>query len=79
MKTKDFAKSVDSLPKSQKMAILEVIDTKVENDMKEVLYELKGTKEAINAELKSMNSRITTLYWLIGALGLLISILKIMA
>ena len=77
MKTTDFAKSIDGLPKKEKMAILEVIDTKVEDDMKEVLYELKGTKEAINAELKSMNSRITTLYWLIGALGLLISILKV--
>lgn len=65
MKTVEIAKHIENLPKDEKNAILAIIDLKVENDMDKVM-----------SKLDSMNSRITTLYWLIGLLGLLMSVLK---
>lgn len=62
MKTKDFAEQVENLPKKHKMAILGIIDLKVENDMEKVLHKL----DAIKTE---MNTRFSVLYWLIGALA----------
>lgn len=65
MKTVEIAKHIENLPESEKNAILAIIDLKVENDMDKVM-----------SKLDSMNTRITTLYWLIGLLGLLMSVLK---
>ena len=62
MKTKDFAEQVESLPKKHKMAILGIIDLKVENDMEKVLHKLDAMKT-------EMNTRFSVLYWLIGALA----------
>jgi len=55
MKTKDFAEQVESLPKKHKMAILGIIDLKVENDMEKVLHKLDAMKT-------EMNTRFSVLY-----------------
>jgi len=76
MKTKDFAEQVANLPEKQKMAILGIIDLKVENDMDKVLHRLDGIRAEMKAEMKAMENRISVLYWLIGALAVLMSIYK---
>ena len=43
------------LPADQKKAILQLIDSKINNDMKEVI-----------AELRSLKKEIKTVYWVIG-------------
>ncbi|WP_127023576.1 hypothetical protein [Flagellimonas beolgyonensis] len=65
MKTKDFAEQVESLPKKHKMAILGIIDAKVETDMEKIMH-----------KLDAMDTKISVLYWLIGALAVLMSIYK---
>ena len=69
MRASQFAEQLENLPKDQKMAILGIIDLKVENDMEKVLHKLDSMEN-------SMNARITVLYWLIGALGIFLSVLK---
>ena len=76
MKTSQFAEQLENLPKDQKMAILGIIDLKVENDMEKVLHKLDSMEKSINSRFESMDTRITVLYWLIGALGVFLSVLK---
>lgn len=76
MKTKDFAEQVENLPKNHKMAILGIIDLKTDNDMDKVLQRLDGIQAEMRAEMKAMENRISVLYWLIGALAVLMSIYK---
>lgn len=64
MKSTDFAKSIENLPKKEKMAILEVIDFKVASEMKEVL-----------AELRAMNTKFNVLIVMIGLITLAITII----
>ena len=76
MKTSQFAEQLENLPKDQKMAILAIIDLKVENDMEKVLHKLDSMEKSMNSRFESMDTRITVLYWLIGALGVFLSVLK---
>ncbi|WP_375334488.1 hypothetical protein [Flagellimonas sp. C4] len=62
MKTTELAEQVDNLPKKQKMAILGIIDLKVENDMEKVLH-----------KLDTMGNKISVIYWLIGALAVFLT------
>tara|TARA_R100000789_G_C2901686_1_gene120562 strand:+ start:265 stop:495 length:231 start_codon:yes stop_codon:yes gene_type:complete len=62
MKTTELAEQVNDLPKKQKMAILGIIDLKVENDMEKVLHKLDAMKT-------EMSTRFSVLYWLIGAIA----------
>ena len=48
-----------SLPIDQKKAVLQLIDTKINNDMKEVIAEIKQLKSQIHNEIK-------VVYWVIG-------------
>ena len=48
-----------SLPIDQKKAVLQLIDTKINTDMKEVIAEIKQLKSQIHNEIK-------VVYWVIG-------------
>ena len=57
-----------------KNAILQLIDLKTDNDMKEILTKMDGfnqrmenIKTEMQAEMKSFNKEIKILYWVIGA------------
>ncbi|WP_421805737.1 hypothetical protein [Flagellimonas sp.] len=76
MKTKDFAEQVENLPKEQKMAILGIIDLKVDNDMEKVLQRIDSMNAEMKAEMRTMENKISVLYWLIGALAVLMSIYR---
>lgn len=58
MKTSDLAKNIENLPKKHKMAILHIVDQKVSNDMKEVLYEIKSMKETFNSRMSSLEDKL---------------------
>lgn len=76
MKTKDFAEQVKHLPEKEKLAILGIIDLKVENDMEKVLQRIDSMKAEMKAEMRTMDNKISVLYWLIGALAVLMSIYR---
>ncbi|PCE66649.1 hypothetical protein [Sediminicola luteus] len=73
MKMTEFAKSIGNLPKKEKLAILEIIDLKVDSDMDRVLDRL----DTINSRIDRLDS---SLKWSIGIgftlLGILITILN---
>ncbi len=64
---------IKNLPSKEKKAILGLIDIKVSNDMKEVLAELKSTREILENRLSTTN-RIVTIAFTV--LGILIGLLK---
>jgi len=69
MNLSDVSNEVEKLEKKSKNAILALIDIKTTSDMDKVLNKLDAME-------KSLNTRITTLYWLVGALSLLMSVYK---
>lgn len=61
----------DQLDEKNKKAILDVINLKVEDDMKDVLTKMDNMFAKIDSRFEHMESRISTVYWVIGlAVGL---------
>ncbi|MBS1663404.1 MAG: hypothetical protein JST68_20345 [Bacteroidetes bacterium] len=62
-----------SLPSDQKKAILQLIDAKINNDMKEVIAEIKRLEskteakfQIVNDKLINVSNEIKTVYWVVG-------------
>ena len=62
-----------SLPADQKKAMLQLIDVKINNDMKEVIAELKQlegkiqlTQDKIQMTHDKLSNEIKIVYWVIG-------------
>ncbi|WP_291960134.1 hypothetical protein [Maribacter sp.] len=78
MELTKIAEQIKDLPNKEKMAILELIDIKVSSDMKEVIQEIKLTRESYERQMasleKRMNSQTTIVTLAITILGLLITL-----
>jgi len=55
-----------SLPMDQKKAMLQLIDVKINNDMKEVISELKHLESKIQMTHDKLSNEIKIVYWVIG-------------
>jgi hypothetical protein len=62
-----------SLPADQKKAVLQLIDAKINNDMKEVIAEIKRLElkidlmdDKIQMVHDKLSNEIKTIYWVIG-------------
>ena len=55
-----------SLPQDQKKAMLQLIDAKIDNDMKEVIAELKHLESKIQMTHDKLSNEIKIVYWVIG-------------
>jgi len=55
-----------SLPADQKKAMLQLIDAKINNDMKEVIAEIKRLESKIDMVQDKLSNEIKTIYWVIG-------------
>lgn len=55
-----------SLPPDQKKAILQLIDTKINNDMKEVIAKLNALEVKIQMTHDKLSNEIKVVYWVIG-------------
>tara|TARA_R110000868_G_scaffold6957_2_gene38406 strand:+ start:4717 stop:4980 length:264 start_codon:yes stop_codon:yes gene_type:complete len=84
MELTKIAEHIKDLPTKEKMAILELIDIKIASDMKEVITELKFTRESLEQRMTSdknslehrMNSQTKIVTLAISFLGLLITLFK---
>ena len=68
MELSDVSGDLESLvlPSNQKKAILHLIDSKVNNDMKEVIAEIRQLESKLSNEIK-------VVYWVIGiAMGIIL-------
>ncbi len=54
------------LPADQKKAMLHLIDAKIDNDMKEVIAELKHLESKIQMTHDKLSNEIKIVYWVIG-------------
>lgn len=68
MKTKDLAQSLEGLPKKEKMAILEVIDLKISNNMKDVIAEIKSFRVVMETKLSALETKYNVLLGMISFL-----------
>ncbi|HVU95344.1 MAG TPA: hypothetical protein VHE34_08975 [Puia sp.] len=79
MELSDVNCSLDniSLPVDQRKAILKLIDVKVNNDMREVIAEMKQIEARLEAKIQMTNDKIQmvhdklsneikTVYWVVG-------------
>ena len=68
MELSEVSNSLDSilLPADQKKAILKVIDFKLDNDMKEVISELRQLEAKIQMTHEKLSNEIKVVYWVIG-------------
>jgi len=75
MELSEMSSSLDniSLPVDQRKAILKLIDVKVNNDMREVIAEIKQleakiqmTNDKIQMVHDKLSSEIKTVYWVVG-------------
>jgi hypothetical protein len=55
-----------SLPPDQKKAILQLIDAKINNDMKEVIAKLNELEVKIQMTNDKLSNEIKIVYWVIG-------------
>jgi len=55
-----------ALPTDQKKAVLQLIDTKINNDMKEVISELRQLESKIQMTQDKVSNEIKVVYWVIG-------------
>jgi hypothetical protein len=55
-----------SLPADQKKAILQLIDAKINQDMKEVISEIRQLETRIQMTQEKHSNEIKTVYWVIG-------------
>ena len=67
---------IQQLPENQRKAILELIDTKTNNDMKEVIRAVEALgirfdelKMSTALQLSQMKESIRILYWILGIVG----------
>lgn len=65
MELKQTNDLLENLPVESRSAIAELIDLKTNENMKELLAELKN----VDSKLTSMDMRLKTLYWVIGVIG----------
>jgi hypothetical protein len=72
MKTAELNDSLESieLPAKQKKGILQVIDTKIANDMKEVIAEIRQLEKVMENKIQmthdKLSNEIKIVYWVIG-------------
>jgi hypothetical protein len=55
-----------TLPADQKKAILKLIDAKINQDMKEVISEIRQLETRIQMTQEKHSNEIKTVYWVIG-------------
>jgi len=55
-----------SLPADQEKAILQLIDAKINQDMKEVISEIRQLETRIQMTQEKHSNEIKTVYWVIG-------------
>jgi hypothetical protein len=55
-----------SLPADQKKAILQLTDAKINQDMKEVISEIRQLETKIQMTQEKHSNEIKTVYWVIG-------------
>jgi hypothetical protein len=55
-----------SLPADQKKAILHLIDAKINQDMKELIAEIRQLETKIQMTQEKHSNEIKTVYWVIG-------------
>lgn len=55
-----------TLPADQKKAILRLIDAKINQDMKEVISEIRQLETKIQMTQEKHSNEIKTVYWVIG-------------
>jgi hypothetical protein len=55
-----------ALPADQKKAILKLIDAKINQDMKEVISEIRQLETRIQMTQEKHSNEIKTVYWVIG-------------
>lgn len=61
------------LPPDQKLAMLQLIDGKINNDMKEVIAEIRQLENKIQVIHDKLSNEIKVVYWVIGiAMGVMI-------
>ena len=67
---------IQNLPENQRKAILELIDTKINNDMKEVIHAVEALgirfdelKMSTALQLSQVKESIRILYWVLGIVG----------
>ncbi|PCE66541.1 hypothetical protein [Sediminicola luteus] len=74
MKTTEFARSIENLPKKEKTAILEIIDLKISNEMREVISEIRGLKETMNAKYNVLLGMISFLVVIVTVVSLFLGL-----
>ena len=78
MKLSKVKKATDKIiDESQRQAIVELIDLKSEDDMKQIIAELRADRRANQAEHKSMHREFVIMRWILGlVVALLIFVLS---
>ncbi len=71
------------LQPEQAQALLSLIDAKIENDMKEVLTEIRNVNTTLSTEMKRLEDKVDTKFnmviWVMGILMALMLALKFFA
>ena len=72
MQTKEIAKLIKDLPEKQQMAILGLIDMKVENEVQKVIHKLEQIDKGLNLKYNVLLGAITLLTLLISIFKFLV-------
>ena len=66
------------LPVEQQEAILKIIDFKTNEDMKDVIQSIKHLENKFDSKITALDSKISTIFWVLGVIVTLIIALKLL-
>ena len=75
MDINDLSKEIEKLPKAERESILRIIDIKINNDMEKFISEIRSFESKIENKFENVNSRLSTVFWVIGIIGVVMSVM----
>ncbi len=78
MKLQPTSHEANKIIEQQRDAILNLIDTKIETDMKEVIAKIESQNQKFDMQTQSLKNEIKIVYWVIGiAMTILLAIIAL--
>ncbi len=78
VKLQPTSHEANKIIEQQRDAILNLIDTKIETDMKEVIAKIESQNQKFDMQTQSLKNEIKIVYWVIGiAMTILLAIIAL--
>ena len=75
MELNQLNKNFENIPQKQRKGVLNLIEYKTTENMKEVIQEIRRLETKIDALEIKMDTKINAIYWVLGVIGATITVI----